>query len=158
MSKAKTTEADTAAEFKPLPPLSEDRWSLEEHRDPGHWSCVPVGTTIEQLLEPSYWANVARNFRPRQSLTVHWDDGSQLAWLYVIDCGRNWLQLGVVMHKEIVAAKRDTSRDDYDVAFNGPVDLFRITRRSDRAVIKAGFATEADAVRFLADYKRKLAA
>jgi hypothetical protein len=44
------------------------------------------------------------------------------------------------------------------LSFNGPVDKYRIVRRSDRKVLKAGFATEAAALQFLAEHKRKLAA
>jgi hypothetical protein len=151
-------KAEKVAEFTPAPPLGEDRWQLREHRNPGHWVCVPAGTTIEQLLEPAFWANVARHLQRSTTVEVHWDDASQFAELYVLDAGRNWASVDVLRHKKELKRPQLRSEEQFEVHFNGPVDKFRIVRISDRSVIKAGFATEVSALQFLADYKRKLAA
>ena len=139
-------------------PVGEDRWQLKEHRNPGHWVCVQSGVTVEQLLDPGFWANVARHLQARSTIEVHWDDASQFAELYVVDSGRNWASVAVLRHHKIRRPQLKQLAEHYEVAFNGPVDRFRILRLSDREVIKAGFATEAQAHLFLADYKRKLAA
>lgn len=150
---------EAVAERVPLPPLGFDRWQLREHRNPGHWVCVQVGTTIEDLLVPAYWANVARNLQPRTTIEVHWDDASQFAELYVLDAGRNWASVDVLRHKkELKRPVLAHLAEQYEISFNGPVDRYRIQRLSDRAVIKAGFATEAAAHQYLAEYKRKMAA
>jgi hypothetical protein len=149
---------EATAPFAPAAPLSFDRWQLKEHRNPGHWICVQAGVTIEQLLEPAFWANVARNLQPRSTVEVHWDDASQFAELYVLDAGRNWASVDVLRHHaDLKRPNLKHLAEQYEVGFNGPVDRFRILRLSDREVIKAGFATEVDAHKFLADYKRKLA-
>jgi hypothetical protein len=154
----KNEEAE-AAKLAPAVPLGETRWDLKEQRNPGYWICVPVGTTVEQLFEPQFWANVARHLRPSSTIEVHWDDASQFAELYVLDAGRNWASVDVLRHKkELKRPELKHLADEYDVGFNGPVERFRIVRRSDRAVIKSGFATEGEARQFLAEYKRKMAA
>lgn len=147
-----------AVELVPAPPIGEDRWQLKEHRNPGHWICVPVGTTLEQLLVTGFWANVARHLSARTTIEVHWDDASQFAELYVLDCGRNWASVDVLRHKEQLRRPQSLEQEEYQVSFNGPVDKWRIVRISDRQPIKAGFATEGDAYRYLAEYKRRLAA
>jgi hypothetical protein len=146
------------AEAKPVaPPFTEDRWQLKEHRNQGHWICVSPATTPDDLMRPEFWANVARHLHRADTVEVHWDDASQFAELYVLDAGRNWASVDILRHKSL---KRPLLKDQeqYDVGFNGPVDKFRITRRSDRQVIKAGFATEADALKYLSEHKRKMAA
>lgn len=139
----------------PPPPLSEDRWALKEYRNPGHWINVAATTTLENLLEPVYWANVARHMKPCQTIEVHWDDRSQYAELYILDADRNWASVDVLFHKTFKHVQRK-STEEYEVQFNGPTDLFRVLRKSDRGLIKAGFATEAAALKFLAEHKRKL--
>src|SRR6266436_5430193 len=130
-AKAPKDGADAETEFKPTP-VGEDRWQLKEHRNPGHWICVQVGTTVEHLLEPAFWANVARHLVPRSTIEVHWDDASQFAALYVLDAGRNWASVDILRHNEEL--KRPMLKhpsEQYEVAFNGPVDKFRIMRQSD---------------------------
>ena len=138
--------------------LTEDRRQLKEHRNPGEWICVPASVTIEDLQEPAFWANVARFVKPSTTVEVHWDDASQFAELYVLSAGRNWASIAVLRHQKL--AKRDLpqSGSRYQVSFNGPVDKYRITREPDNAVIKAGFASEIEARRFLDEYLRKMAA
>lgn len=145
---AKAPKKDASAvESTPAPPIGEDRWQLKEHRNPGHWICVPVGTTIEQLLVTGFWANVARHLSARTTIEVHWDDASQFAELYVLDCGRNWASVDVLRHKKELRRPQVDQQEEFLVGFNGPVDKWRIVRISDRAPIKAGFATEGDAYR-----------
>lgn len=145
---------------RPVPfyviPEGNGRWGLKESNNPGFWSCVVHGCLPEDLLEPSCWANVARYLRPCQLVEVHWDDRSHLAEYYVLDCGRNWANVDIWQSKRFRAAVRPHQATQYGIAFNGPVDKFRITRLNDGAVIKAGFASENDARKFLEEYLRKL--
>lgn len=159
-------KTQTAAEVLELPvvPLSEDRWQLKEHRNPGHWICVPAGTTLEHIQQPSFWANVAKKLAGNSSsaagvtVEVHWDDFSQFAEVYVLSNGRNWASVSLLRHQKLAKAALPQQANDYSVAFNGPVDRVRITRLSDKAVIRAGFASEREAQRWLDEYLQKLAA
>jgi hypothetical protein len=137
-------------------PLSEDRWGLLESRNPGFWSCVPHAVTIDHLQEPSYWANVARHMRPCTTFQVHWDDSSQFAEFYCLAAGRNWASVSLLRHHKLDKPVIPQAANRYGVAFNGPVDKFRITRLNDGAVIRAGFPSETEARKFLDEYVRKL--
>lgn len=157
---AAAPKTETAAEVLGLPvvPLSEDRWQLKEHRNPGHWICVAPGTKPDDLLQPAFWANVAKKLAPNTTVEVHWDDASQFAEVYVLASGRNWASVSLLRHQALAKPALPQSAAQYGVAFNGPVDKFRVTRLVDNAVIRAGFANEREARNWLDDYVRKVAA
>lgn len=138
--------------------LAFDRWALKEHRNPGNWVCVPVGTAVEDLLEPSFWANVARQLKPNSTIEVHWDDSSRYAELYVISAGRNWAAVTPMRVLELAKPKLPDQADKHRVEFAGPVDKHRVVRITDGAVLRAGFATEREAQTFLDGYLRSVAA
>lgn len=146
---------DLPAEPRYVPPLTADRWKLKEHANPGHWLCVHQDVTVEDMLLPGFWANVAQHLRPASTVEVHWDDLSQFAEFYVKSSGRNWASVDLMRHIKIGAAVRPSTAHQYEVAFNGPVDKFRVMNITNRTVLKAGFASEADARKFLDEHLKK---
>jgi hypothetical protein len=157
-AKAAKSEQDVV-EPRPAPvPLAEDRWKLKEHMNPGGWICVPHLTTVEDLHQPVFWANVARHLRPSSTVEIHWDDGSQFAEVYVLSAGRNWASISLLRHRTLEKPLLPQQAHQYGIAYNGPVDKYRVSRLNDNAVIRAGFASEGDARKFLDEYVRKLAA
>lgn len=139
-----------------LPSLTMDRFGLKESRDPGFWHGAPSEVIVEDLLQPSYWANFAGNMRRSATIQVHWDDSSQFAELYVLDLGRNWVSVALMRHVVLERPVPPPNVDSYVVGYNGPVEQWRIVNTVNRSVLKAGFATEQEAQRFLAEHKRKL--
>lgn len=170
--KESAKKADTPPVVKPAAPaaaeplsaaaivtaLGADRWRQKEFENPGHCIYVPYGTSIDDVRAPSFWANVAGKLRPGNTVEVHWDDFGQFAEFYVRSAGRNWASVALLRHVELEAAAAPQAKEQYGVAYNGVVDKFRITRMSDNAVIKAGFASELQARSWLEEYRRKLAA
>ncbi|HXI76098.1 MAG TPA: hypothetical protein VNH21_03125 [Steroidobacteraceae bacterium] len=138
-----------------VPPLAQNRWNLKEHANPGHWVCVPADTEVADLLEPGFWANHAQRMRPNSTLEVHWDDSSRFILLYVVSAGRNWADVDLMFEHKIKSHARPSQTHRYEAKYNGPVDLWRITNLSNGSVLKAGFATEEDARKFLAEHLKK---
>lgn len=138
--------------------LKEDRWQLKEHRNPGHWICVPAGVTVEDLMQPAFWANVARKLKPSSTIEVHWDDASQFAEVYCVSAGRNWASVSLLRHQKLERAALPQQASQYAISFNGPIDKFRVARLNDNAVIRAGFGTEMEARQWLDQYLQRLAA
>lgn len=163
---AKKAEAKEEPAAAPLPAeiaravlaLKEDRWQLKEHRNPGHWICVPAGVTIEDVLQPAFWANVARKLKPFNTIEVHWDDAGQFAEVYCVSAGRNWASVSLLRHVKLDRAVLPQQASQYQITFNGPVDRFRIMRLTDNAVIRAGFQSELEARQWLEQYLRNLSA
>lgn len=152
--------ADPAAAEAPvkraLPSLTMDRFGLKESKNSGFWHGAPSDATIEDLLQPSYWANFAGRMRRNSTIEVHWDDSSQFAELYVLDYGRNWVGVALLRHVVLERGAAVPNTDSFAIGYNGAVDLWRIVNTSNRSVLKAGFATETDAHRFLSEHKKKL--
>ena len=156
-AKAQPETADAAAPaVRQLPSLTMDRFSLKESRNPGFHHTAPASVILEDLLQPAYWTNYAGRMQRNSTIEVHWDDSSQFAELYVLDVGRNWASVAPMRHVKLEAAAAAPKLDQFVVSYNGPVDRFRIVNVGTRTVLKAGFATEVDAQRFLAEHRKKL--
>jgi hypothetical protein len=162
--KTKPTKVETKDEAqvaaRPVQAFAENCWALKEYRNPGHHVTVPAGTTLDDVLNSANWANLARHLRPCQTIEVHWADRSHfIPNLYVIDAGRNFADVRLVKdpYQEFGPPVERPNANRYDIAFNGPVDQFRVTRRPDNQVIQAGFPTEHAARQFLQEYQRKIA-
>lgn len=150
---------DVAPEHAPVfVPFSLDRWQLKEYMNQEGHVTVPAGTTPAQLTDRNSWAHMARKFRRCSTVQVHWDDVSQFAMLYVLDCGNNWASMCIIMHTMLSAADVPPQSTDYDVQFNGPKDQWRVMRKADRVVMRAGFATEREANNWRDEHVRRLAA
>jgi hypothetical protein len=144
-------------------PLAESRWSLREHKDPGHWVCLERDTPYEKVFDPSFWANIAvrARFQPGQSVYVTNDELTVFARLIVLECGRNWVVMGEYDKKtreDLVRARPPSKeRPRHRISHGGPIDKFRILR-DDNQVIKSGFESEAAAQAYLDNYLRLIGA
>jgi hypothetical protein len=153
--------ADREVMAKPLP---ESRWSLLEQNDPGHWVCLERGTPYESVFEPSFWANIVKRakFAPGQTIRLVNDEMTVFAELKILECGRNWAVVGEWMRKnreDLERSRPPTKKGaEHHIGWGGPIDKFRILRKGDNAVIRAGFESEAQARIFLDNYLRQIGA
>lgn len=154
----KPAAAGDELELRAVVPLAENRMRLKEFQNPGFWICVPVGTEVQDLLQPSLWANIARTLKPTSLVEVHWDDATWFAEVYVLSCGRNWASVSILRAHRLEKPSLPQEAARYGVSYNGPVDRFRVTRFGDGAVMQGGFSSELDARKWLAEYLTKLAA
>lgn len=124
------------------------------------WAANPDnGTTKEDLMKPAYWAHIAPKLRPGDLIQVRAEDGSYFAILIVKDRGRTWAKVEDVLFKDMTAhefPEMATQDGEFSVKWAGPTAKFRVTRTSDKAVMKDGFANKADADRWILDYQKAL--
>ena len=143
-----------------------NRFGLAEHVDPTQVYRVPVepdGTTLklEELLEPEFWADAVKGTKagPMTSGTtirVIWDDCTRVVVLLVKRVGNNWADVGVVSDHPVIYTPRPMAHQNFRVMWGGPVDKFRIINNADGRVWRAGFESEADAHRAIAEADRRL--
>jgi hypothetical protein len=120
---------------------------------------VPVGTTIEQMLEPVFWAHVARELQPNFEIIVQPDDGSFYQRLFVRSCGANWAIVAPMDRYEFGTAETVIAEvQTHQVMWSGPHTKYRVLRLSDKAVVKDGFATKEEAALWLTEHKKAIAA
>jgi hypothetical protein len=119
---------------------------------------VDKDTTLEDLLQPSYWTNVAGNTfsGPNNFVTVYWEDRTKLAFLYVRQYEPTFAKMEVISYHEFDKAKKLEAPEQFAVTFIGPIEKFRITRKEDGQTIREGFASKEDALKFIDEQNQLL--
>jgi hypothetical protein len=121
---------------------------------------VPPGTTVEDLLEPSYWVNHAFRLKPGAVIEVLSEDNVLDCELRVLETGPTFAKMRVLrQHVEKPAVKKavlSETAGEVKHEYANKIDKWRVVHRGE--VIKAGFGTEAEAVKAADEYRSKLAA
>lgn len=121
------------------------------------------GTTIEQMLDPAYWANVGYKFKPGDRIEVISEDSTWFAELLVIASARLWAKVSTLRFVELAETVADGAGismsvasapafDDYVIKWGTGSTKFRVIRKQDKEVIREGFATKRDAEAWLLDH------
>lgn len=113
------------------------------------------GTTLEDVLEPSYWAHVAADMKPMARIEVRVDTGEWLAELLVINCGKNWAQVHLLQHYGLVTrAETQPAADKYRVDWKGPHLKFVVVRLADSEVVQKGLASRQAASDWITNFEK----
>ncbi len=122
--------------------------------------CIPeAGTTLEQMLDPSYWAHVAAKLAPMDRIEVNAEDGSFYAELLVMSASKIGANVKP-LHFINLGAPVDMETPDIGmmVKYAGIHAKWRVLRTSDGAKVRDGFATREEAVLWMNDQAKALAA
>lgn len=117
-----------------------------------------AGVTLEQVLEPSYWADVANRIKPLSRIEVIPDDMSYFAYLVVIDVARNAAKVAVIHHTELSEVESEPAPEQFTVKFHGPHKKFAVLRKEDSSLVKDGFATKELAIRYARQHAKAFSA
>lgn len=121
----------------------------------------PEGTTLADILNPDFWAHVARQFRQGDLIEVYPKDGTFYAELFVAECRKvgmiNALRLVKVSYTPLVEEPQgkgdggSASFNPYEIVYRGPEKKHTVTRRVDKAIVSEGHATKQDALSWVAE-------
>ena len=118
------------------------------------------GTTVDDVLNPTYWASVATQFQVFDKIEVRLETGEWILELIVMSVGRT--------HATVYLAKRydlkeladpgdqHDHRSDFEVIWRGIQLKFGVQRRSDKAWIQDGFKSKDLAQSWLENYERTI--
>ena len=126
--------------------LSEADFSLTESVQMMITVTPPVGTKREEMLDPVFWAHVARRMKPMTEIRAMPKDGAWYGIYLVIYA--DYLQAKI---KELGFWDLDTlsepekETDDYEVTWISPPVRFGVRRKSDKEIVKAHFQTKEQA-------------
>ena len=142
--------------------LEADRFQLSEHAR-NHWVItVEKGTSVENLLDPAYWANVAAKLRPWDLIEARWDDGSRLTFFVVLGAERTYAKVAVWLDQPLttkeVAESQDSGVTGYKYVWKGAKLKHCIVRQSDGEVVHKEAHTKADALFWLREHEDQLTA
>ena len=125
---------EVAAVKKQSPVLMPDRVGLAEDKRHDWVVDLPMTVTIEQALEPSYWAHVASQMDPLDHIELRAEDGSYVAYLVVAFCERNYAR--VVLDRVVkIEESREAplSSQKHKVDWKGPAMKWCVIREIGRA-------------------------
>ena len=121
---------------------------------------VPPGTTLEDVTEPSYWANHAFRLKPGAVIEVLSEDNALDCELRVMELGPTFAKVRVLRHyvEKAIARKQPAPDlvDDVKCEYANKTDRWRVVHKGE--VIQSGFGTEKEALAAADEYRSKLAA
>ncbi len=113
---------------------------------------LPLGTTIDDALEPAFWAHNAPRMHHGDTIELQRDDMSIYGLLYVRDVsgpapGRqaNRAVVSTVHFTEFDAIARDAKNKSHEVVFLGPHLRWCVRSLKDQRVVKEGCGTAEEA-------------
>lgn len=108
---------------------------------------VPAGVKSEDLTHPDAWMHVAGKLRKFDRIEVICEDGTWFAEFIVLASSKTWARVTELRHVDLTAevAQAAVVPDELFVKWGSPQTKFRVIRRNDKAVLKDGFDTKADA-------------
>lgn len=103
---------------------------------------VPPEVQPEHLLDPKFWAIVARTMRPGHRVVVDTQDMSWTCTLLVVEASNTSARVAVLSHVDLTKAAASPSMvhggEKYEVRWGSPTVKYRVHRLSDGAVMRDG--------------------
>jgi hypothetical protein len=142
--------------------LNSKRFGNSEHKRTIWDADAAHGDTIADLLRPDYWANIARNLKPKDRIEVICEDNSYFAELYVFEAGSNYAKVGLLRYEvfaENAAQHGFTNQGtpEYEISHGGNFHKWRVIRVSDKEVLNSQLPTQKAAEDWLFEYRKSLA-
>lgn len=89
------------------------------------------GTTLKEMLKPSYWSHIASKLRTMDRLNVASADGTWIAELYVHRADTTTAKVSVLSEYKFDADVETSSDGDLESGWKGPVNGWCVWRKSD---------------------------
>lgn len=116
---------------------------------------LPFAHTLEDALDPGYWAHVAGTMQPGDHIELRAEDGSWRADLVVDFCERNYAR---VVLKHLLKMQADTQAPTtsikHKVEWKGNYNRYCVIRTSDEKMLQSGFRTRAEADHWLTEHEK----
>ena len=115
---------------------------------------LPITVSLEQTLDPSFWAHVADQMQPMDEIKLRSEDGAWIAYLVVGWCERNFAQVVLDRKVEIrVDREAPVSSVKHRVEWKGNQMKYCVIRLSDSKILREGDPSKDGAMRWLREYE-----
>ena len=143
------------AEGKKAYAITEGQMKLAEYERRVWVANVEQGVTPEDIINPAYWALIAKKVSPYDHIEARAEDGSWIAFLIVTGCDRTWVKV-VVDHivKLTTSDVALTQSEKHELAWKGPMRKWSVIRMSDAAVVKDGFQEQDQAFIWMREHEK----
>ena len=145
-------------ESKPNMKLDRVRFQEFQYVNTRHDAVVEVGTTPDDIIDPSFWSAVAYKVKVHDEIRVRCEDGSWIAYLLVTGCGKNYVE--VVVEGSINLEKIDPEKQavvdaaGFELLYRGIHLKWCVKRLSDGAVIHEKEPNKAAAAAWLTEHMK----
>ena len=113
------------------------------------WQVKPeIAATVQDLLNPEYWAHVARRMRAGDRVEAVPDDRHYFAEFFVLAASTNWAKLVLIREVTLIKDNEKTVTEGFSVAFAG-AHKWRVTRGEE--VLSKGHDDKDSATKWLAE-------
>ncbi len=142
------------ADSKSKPVLMPDRFTEAEVKEHRWLVDAEVGTTIEQLKDPAYWAHVAKDMEPFDEIKVRAEDGSWVAYLLVKYAERNYAVVVVDRVLTLEAETMPLPSTKHEVKYKGQLHRHCVIRTSDQKMVASGFRSKIEADQWIIQHEK----
>ena len=119
---------------------------------------VEMGTKLEDVLQPEFFANVAPRLTPYCKVRVRTDDGAWYAELLVLSVGRVWAKTTPLHCVDLTAGDVDLTdadrSDKYRVQYRGPHLKWCAVNKESGDVLRDSMESKREATAWLSDYAK----
>lgn len=112
-----------------------------------------AGTKVDDMLKPEYWAHVSRWLHISDRIEAVPEDGAFFAEFYVCDTGLNRASVVLLRKCNLQGEELPVIATDFEIKWRGQTMKHAVSRISDKATIKDGFASKTDAEIWLHEYE-----
>lgn len=127
--------------------ISPGRMRLSQYERQEWVANAPEGCTPDDIKKQDFWSLMAYQMKPYDRVEVRADDGSWLAELVVVGCGRNWAKVSVLNHYKLADAGKEMKGDaEFRIDFKGPQRKWCVIRNSDDEYIRDKLGSKEEAM------------
>lgn len=115
-----------------------------------------IGTTIEDIKQPGYWAHIASRLKPYDHIEVRSEDGAWVANFMVLCCDRSWAKVYFLSEHKLTTPDVSLSEaiKKHEAQWRGPQNKWSVIRLTDREVLKTNFNSKEDAQFWIVEHEK----
>lgn len=127
--------------------------------------CPPIedGVTVEEITDPSFWANVAAELKPSDIIVCElWGEDPRWVELLVHATGALWAKVKVLRNVSLadeaqaaLGLRLKDAENDHVVVYRGG-QKWCVQRKKDKAILSQGNSSQSEAETWLDEYKKSL--
>lgn len=130
-----------------------------EHAVVVYYHAPEFGVSLDDTLKPDYWTHVAKSLRVGHRIEMMAADGSWWAMLLVRAVGRHEAVVQALQHVELgEPVSVEIADSAYEIKWRGPARKYGIVRKSDGEVIREDIPVKEQAVQWLQNHMKSMAA
>lgn len=129
--------------------------NTSEHYNSNWTHFVPAGSTKEDVLDPSFWGNVARQLRIGDEIKIMTEDMAWRGLFLVRAVGRVEAVVQLIDYVDLgekTAALTPAAESPYEVKWGSPAVKWRVHLRSNGEVVKDMFQTREEAAKWVGNH------